>query len=622
MPFPTKIPKHLLAIVLLILMSSNSQAQDICEGSLGDNIFTEGDFGEGTTNIIYTNPNIAPGYNYTTNPPPNDGEYTITSNIASWNYAFDWITPQDNSSDPNGYMMVVNASFQPGLFYEQNINGLCENTTYEFSADIINLLWTGSNSIKPNVSFLIDGTTVFQTGDIPEDEQWNNYGFIFDTGPGQTSLTLALQNNAPGGQGNDLALDNITFRACGPEVSIIPEDIATICEDGNPITINATVIGNQYSNPVFQWQQSFDEGLTWQDITGETGVDFTHNNLSSGLYYYRVILAGNLNNLLNSQCHVFSNVKIVQVIPKFYNAIDTLCEGTFYEQGNNSYSLSGMYTDSLISSYGCDSIVSLQLTVLDNNLEVAYTPFLESCPGANDASITIDNISNGNEPISFVANDTIGAPFNFLSSGNYNITATDRYGCRYNELVVIDASSEYNLDIGDDLAIVLGETVQLEVLSNFTPTDIQWEPAELFDCLDIMDCLSASITPLQNTSISLTAMTESGCTLTDKIDITVEDVRLVYIPTAFSPNGDGINDLLTITADLSSIERIKHFSVINRWGELVFDQQNFLPNDATYGWDGSKNGTKQNVGVYVYLAEVEFIDGASVVYKGNITLIR
>jgi len=71
--------------------------------------------------------------------------------------------------------------------------------------------------------------------------EWNTYGFTFTTGPGVTEVSLSLVNNAPGGIGNDLILDNISFQACGPEALILPETVANICEDGDPITLDATV---------------------------------------------------------------------------------------------------------------------------------------------------------------------------------------------------------------------------------------------------------------------------------------------------------------------------------------------------------------------------------------------
>ena len=206
----------------------------LCNGSLGDNIFKEGDFGRGREVIFPYDPYLAPGYRYTTHTPVHDGQYTITNNIGDWwdNWPT-WLRIDDNSNDPYGYMMVFNASYEPGIFYEQNVYNVCENTLYEFSADVINLIRRRANDhLMPNVSFLIDNEEMYHTGYIPQDEKWRTVGFTFTTKPGQTTIRLTLRNNAPGGYGNDLALDNISFRACGPIATVDIEGPDIVCEDG------------------------------------------------------------------------------------------------------------------------------------------------------------------------------------------------------------------------------------------------------------------------------------------------------------------------------------------------------------------------------------------------------
>ena len=195
--------KHLLtkaiSILLLFLISSVTLTAQLCEGNLGNNIFTDGDFGSGAENIILTDPGIAPGYTYqASQATPQDGSYVITNNTDGWGFHFPtWVRLSDNSNDPNGYFMLVNASFESGLFYSNQVTGLCENTFYQFSADIINVVMSGtSDHIFPNVSFLIDDVVVFSTGDILQNESWNKYGFTFTTNPGQTELKLSLRNNS------------------------------------------------------------------------------------------------------------------------------------------------------------------------------------------------------------------------------------------------------------------------------------------------------------------------------------------------------------------------------------------------------------------------------------------
>jgi len=116
----------LIVAFSLLLSVMTLTGQQLCDGNLGINIFEDGDFGSGTANVLAIDPNIAPGYTYSSaNVSPQDGLYTITNNTGDWSFKFPtWLDIEDNSPDPNGYMMVVNASFEPGLFYVQEVTGL------------------------------------------------------------------------------------------------------------------------------------------------------------------------------------------------------------------------------------------------------------------------------------------------------------------------------------------------------------------------------------------------------------------------------------------------------------------------------------------------------------------
>lgn len=614
--------KTLLTFLLLSAIFCLAPAQ-ICDGNLGENIFTEGDFGSGPANVLLPNPQIAPGYNYQTNPPPDDGYYTITNNTSQWgSFASNWADIADNSSDPNGYMMVVNASYTPGLFYEQEVEGLCENTLYVFSVDVYNLML--ANGIRPNISFLLDGLVVYQTGDISNNQKWNTYGFTFTTSPGQTSITLALQNNAPGGIGNDLALDNITFRPCGPEALILPTDIANICEDGSPIQLEATVVGSQYNTPNFQWQQSFDEGMTWVDIAGETGMTYTHTDLSGGLYYYRYLLANDPSNLLNSKCRVVSNIKIVNVVPKFYTIVDTLCQGLSFSLGNNLYSNTGIYVDSLLTSIGCDSIVTLDLTIVPaGNMEATFNIMDPSCSDLLDGSIQVDTIINGTGPYSIYINDELasnpGSLFN-LGEATYTYRIIDHFRCSFEETISLQTPNPFTIELGDDWQINLGESISLNPFFSEPADNYLWSPADLIDC--DLDCETLDFTPTQSALYSLTATSFSGCLATDSIFVEVATVRQVYIPNSFSPNFDGINDFFTIYGAIPNVQQIEELIIFDRWGGVVFEQKGFLPNDESAGWDGTKRKKSLDTGTYAYLAKIRFLDQVVVLYEGDVILIK
>lgn len=613
-----------VSLVFCLLCFAFATAQ-VCDGNLGENIFEDGDFGFGADNVLLTDPGIAPGYTYTTDVPPPDGYYTLTNNTATWlNLYPTWLTIQDNSNNLEGYMMVVNASFSPGLFYEQQVDDLCENTLYEFSADVINLIRVGIGAhIRPNVSFMLDNITMYNTGDIPQTDNWNTYGFTFTTGPGQTSVTLSLRNNAPGGIGNDLAIDNITFLPCGPLAQILPEEVESICEDGDPIEIFATVTGEQYNTPFFQWQQSFDEGLTWEDISGANGMSFFHTEVNTGFYYYRYLLANSSSSLDNSKCRVVSNVKVIEVVPKFWNVIDTICEGLTYVQGNSMYSQAGIYTDSLISSIGCDSIVTLDLTIVpDMGIQAEVTTTGPVCFGETGGSIMIENLSGGYLPYNFVIDSEIMTDLPLITNllaGNYEVLIQDRFGCNLTLEALIENPEQFIIELGPDWSIQLGESVEIEAMVNDELIASTWSP-EVEGCA--LNCLGFEIFPTNSQYYYLTAVSDDECVAVDSVFIEVEKIRKVYIPNVFSPNFDGINDYFAPIVIAPNVESIQSFQVFNRWGAVVYEGRDFISGASSSGWDGTFKGKPANVGVYVYLAEIRFLDGELIQYSGDVLLLR
>ncbi len=596
-----------------------------CSGNLGENIFEEGDFGSGASNILQTNPQIAPGYIYTTSPPPNDGFYTITNNTTPWgSFASVWVDTRDNSSDPNGYMMVVNASFTPGLFYRQQVDGLCENSLYEFSCDVINLILPGRNEIKPNVSFLIDGNEIYETGNIPENAQWGTYRTTFTTAPGQTSIILALRNNAPGGNGNDIALDNISFRACGPGLSIVPNEPLRVCAEAGGTTLEAEIDGNQFTDPTVQWQQSLDDGMTWQDLAGETGFEFIHTGSVEGLYYYRFLLANGSVNILNPFCRVVSETKIVEVVPTIFPERDTICEGLTYELGSQLITTTGVYQDTLTSSLGCDSVVQLELTVVeDEGIALGFDIENPTCVGNEDGSILIQNISNGNTPYTLTVN---GNDFEFplvemLAEGEYAFRVEDRFGCQADTIISLEDPAAFEVELGEDIVVELGQSIQVEPLFSEAAEGLVWSYNDSIIC--DTGCFSLEYIPRLGGVLSLSAKAlASSCVEMDALRVKVEKVRKAFMPNIFTPNGDGTNDVFLVQGAVPNVESVVSFQVFNRWGGLVFERRNFLPNDIVQGWDGTLEGQFLPEGVYLYVVKIRFLDGAVLTESGDVTLLR
>ena len=113
----------------------------------------------------------------------------------------------------------------------------------------------------------------------------------------------------------------------------------------------------------------------------------------------------------------------------------------------------------------------------------------------------------------------------------------------------------------------------------------------------------------------------NGCMGSDTAIFVVNKVRDVYIPNAFTPNYDGINDNFTVYGG-KSVSLIRDLKVFNRWGGLVFQAQNISPGVNNLGWDGTLNGRRLNNDVFVYYAEVEYLDNVVEVFTGNVTIVK
>lgn len=311
---------QLFLLLLGIGASVGLQAQ-LCTGSLGDPIVNI-TFGAGSGYAPALNPSIT-DYNFKPADCPEDGSYSIVNRTSNC-FGSSWHTlTSDHTGDAGGYFMLVNASYTPGNFYVQPIAGLCANTTYEFAAWMLNVV-LNTVAIMPNITFSIEtgnGTVLnkYNTGDIPAQAspRWEQYGFFFKTPDDVTSIVLKITNNAPGGIGNDIALDDITFRPCGPNLlaaTSLQSDTVNMCQENTfPVTLGADVL-NGFTDPVFFWQMSRDSGASWQDIPGATTGTYRWQPAQPGAYWYRYSAAERQNSSRQA-CRVASNTIVINVHP-------------------------------------------------------------------------------------------------------------------------------------------------------------------------------------------------------------------------------------------------------------------------------------------------------------------
>ena len=395
-----------IVVFLLLLISQYNYAQlGFCNGSKGDSVFTE-DFGNGT-NYGPALPTGTTNYTFVTGA-PNDGMYTLfyrTNLYSTWHNSLDH-TP-DATNGPNGKALIVNADASTsGDFYKRTVSGLCINTTFEFSAWLMNIYNPGSNycgasEIPINVRFEIWDTTETvllgsgNTGNIigTAAPLWQQFALVFTTGS-QTSVVLKMKNNGLGGCGNDLAIDDIEFRSCGDLTTITsPSAVANsyaTCQ--NPVSIQLQA--NTSGSPVhfYQWQQSLD-GITWTDIVGATNANYVTPNLTTQTFF-RTKVAQDAINLSNSFCSTLSNIFTVSFLAVPANCISNgdvvICSNTAIP------ALSVVFN----STSGVNWYSAPTGGVLLQSNSTSYTPIAAGIFYAEAYNLTTNCKSNSRTPVS------------------------------------------------------------------------------------------------------------------------------------------------------------------------------------------------------------------------------
>lgn len=604
--------------ILLLFTLKRASAQQVCTGALGDPVINI-NFGSGNTNFSSALSTNTTNYKFVTGT-PEDGDYAIAKNTNGMRSGWHQVN-NHTPNDPNGYMMVVNASNTPGIFYQTPIPDLCPGTTYEFAAWIINIL--NYSGIKPNITFSIETSSgievhKYNTLDIPDgtSPNWIQYATTFTTG-GETDLILKITNNGPGGNGNDIALDDITFRACGPTITPSiennPSTNISVCE-GTTESFNLSAnVSAGYIDPVFQWQVN--TGTTWTDIPGENSTQTTVNltNAVKGTYQYRLV-AAERQNITSINCRVASTPLIITVNPSVSASSNgPVCVGaniqlsategnTFSWTGPNGFNspdksplinnaqlnMSGVYTVTATLN-GCTSTSTTNVSVLD--LVDASTGFnsVPICEGTSTRLFAsggtvytwfpTEGLSNPNiaDPIATPKETTIYTVT--VSNGACSATATS-------EVIVIKNAVA---DAGADTKILNGQSTTLNGKVTGDNVTYSWTP---IDYLDDATKLNPVATPPSDITYRLNAISNSGC-LSSTDEVFIKVYPKIVIPNSFTPNGDGVNDTWIIpVANAFPNAKVR---IVNRTGNLLYQS-----NGIYKPWDGKFEGKDLPVGTYYY----------------------
>lgn len=626
-----KITTFLLVLLLSVFQTFGQLS--FCNGSKGIPIFTE-DFGSGTD----YGPALPAGvtsYTFIAGT-PSDGLYTLfyrTNQYGSWHNSPDH-TPDNQPNGANGKSLIVNASFTPSEFYKRVVTGLCVNTTFEFSSWLMNVSNSSSaacsgNSIPINITFEIwnaTETTLLRsgnTGDISATSTpvWTQYGLVFTTGIGQTSVVLKMRNNGAGGCGNDLAIDDIMFRSCGDFTTIgttaVTGNTYSVCEDNTPVNINLQINRSGTSPHVFQWQESLDNAI-WNDIIGENSNNYATPNITE-THYYRVKVAQDSANLNNAFCSTLSEIFSVIIKPKplapLSNGNYTICESdpfpalsvtTLGSESVNWYaaatggtllqsnSVAFMPANAGIfyaESYTLNTCVSINRTAVE--LAIRPIPIIvqnESAILCETKSVLLDAGIN-NVTYNWSTAETTKS-ISVTTPGTYTVRVTGPNGCSNLKTIVV---TENPIPIITNVVINHRQVTIITAFSGdyeYSLDGINYQNSNVFENT-IGGVKKASIREKNNCGEA------------------TFDFTVIIIPNFFTPNGDTFNDFFSMEG----------FQFINNTTLAIFDRYGKLItylNKKNPTWDGTLLGKTMPATDYWYTAILQ--DGTEL--RGHFSLIR
>ena len=559
----------------------------------------------------------------------------------------------DHTRNHDGNYMLVNGANNPGTVIVKTVNGLCANTTYQLSAfasPVLNKLACDGKPVLPNLTLsleAVDGTVLASstTGELPitDGKTWVEYGVYYTTPSTPIPLVMRISSSTTGPCGSVFILDDITLRAAGGDINVTINNVDTseidLCKGyRSPIKLDGTYSAD-FNDPVLQWQYSIDSGKTWMDIPGAytTAYIVPHRDDSVIMYHLGISERSNVG---NPNCSIYSNsiwtnvhslpnhVPLQQVLgclnkplelrpsPDFATYQWTAPNGLQSDNGilsipNLQPSDAGLYSVLLTGGFGCSVTDSFQVNIFPGTT-ISTIKEYNVCEGA---AVNFSATGDGTylwTPATGLSNPATGNPVAIAKDSIlYKVVLTNTYGCKDSAFVKMNVFRNAEANAGPVKVILAGDTVLLEGSVKGTAINYFWSPSGSINNTTV---LKPTAFPIDEASYTLNAVSTKGCGSSSST-VTIKVYKDIFMPNAFTPNADGINDIY-YPSTISSYQFVS-FTILNRWGVKVFATTN-----SGMGWDGSINGNPQETGPYVYYLEMKSPAGKKVNRKGSILLIK
>lgn len=632
------------------LLSTNAWSQNIQEaGNYTLEVLDTNNGCLSTVDYFVTTDTIAPVASIT----PPDLITCITDTVSlsstvsagSGDYTYEWSGPDMGIAGPDNQALteaVLAGDYQ--LTITDTNNGCTaelttlvnqDNTLPELTAINDTTLNCFAPSISLQATSLSTGTLSFSWEDENGVLLTSNSSILIEDA-GQYVVQLINSDN-----GCEDQLTVIIDEDTTPPVANAGEDAFLGC-DGEDITLTA-VTGND------NWEPS------WIDQNGtilSTG-NWSHTSSEAGDYQ---LLVTNIEN--GCTATDFATIELDQSFPVanagddvIYDCFmnEALINATNSSQGDNfSYQLFSsdgtLLQQSMTSSFTVETPGTYQLIVIDenNNCEssdevVVATDFpvittisANNIPCTDEdgssGSIILETVESGTPPYLYSIdggdNFQINNVFNTLNGGTYDLVVQDANGCEVQDNATIIQESGVSVSLPETISTQWGESITLEpIISQDTSTLLSfgWDVSSQLEC---EKCLNNEFLANESEVLAFRVVDDMGCDDEALVRIIVDQRVPIYIPNAFSPDGDGFNDLFTIFGDADRVIDIAQFQVFDRWGNVVFAEKDFPINNPALGWDGTFRGKVLNSNVFVYQIEVRLQNGETTLLTGDILLVK
>jgi len=352
----------------------------------------------------------------------------------------------------------------------------------------------------------------------------------------------------------------------------------SICNDDLVLSIE------QKPDQTYQW---YKDGVA---LVGETSNELALINTPETEGTYLVVVN------VGAVCASSKNY-VVRIPPYYADQAVTICEDDVYAIENTEWTESGTYETTIAAKDGCDSIITLELTVTPTTFSTLEKSFCE------------------------------GDTFNFFdietsTEGVYSTTLINANGCdSIINVLLEEIPATDGIQIESEVEVLLGDFLDLEP-DAYDPQLIMFSWMNSQNDILGNEPLLAGIQPFTSEIYTITGLDQYGCDIAEDVSIRIDRSSVnIYTPNIFSPDENGINDFFRFQSG-RALTSVEQFVIFDRWGNIVYDNKNITDFENLQGWDGVVNGQEAEQGVYGWMVKATFIDNTKTVYSGDLTLIR